>query len=129
VSSACERTLPRSGAQEEGDDMISENSEGFEKTIWERIIKQNMVPLSVDGSQYVLKNEKNSAVEIHFGARYLVPPRQLSKLEPAVGRKSDTLDISSADFLVVNKNPTPNRSRQYIPWKKIREIVFLDAEP
>jgi hypothetical protein len=105
--------------------MMSENGEGFEKTIWERMIKQNMVRLSVDGSQYVLNDKKNSAVEIHFGARYLVPPRQLSKLEPAVGRKSDTLDISSADFLVVNKNPTLNRSRQYIPWKKIREILFM----
>jgi hypothetical protein len=27
----------------------------------------------------------------------------------------------------VNKNPALNRSRQYIPWKKIFEIVFLDA--
>ena len=80
-------------------------------------------------STYVLNNKKNSAVEIHFGARYLTPPHQLSKLEPTVGLKSDTLDISGADFLVVNKNPALNRSRQYIPWKKIREIIFLDAEP
>ena len=107
--------------------MMSENGEGFEKTIWERMIKQNMVPLKADGSHstYVLDDRKNSAVEIHFGTRYAIPPRQLSKLEPAVGRKSDTLDISSADFLVVNKNPTLNRSRQYIPWKKIREILFM----
>jgi hypothetical protein len=119
------------GEQEERDDMMSENGEGVEKTVWERIIKQNMVPLDVDGSEsiYALNHKKNGAVEIHFGAEYLVPPRQLSKLEPTVGLKSDTLDISGADFLVVNKNPALNRSRQYIPWKKIREIIFLDAEP
>jgi hypothetical protein len=102
--------------------------EGSEKTIWEALIKLNMVPLTGNGSEsiYVLNNTKNRAVEIHFGTRYLSPPRQLSNLEPVVGRRNDTLDISSADFLIVNKNPALNRCRQYIPWKKIREIVFLD---
>ena len=64
------------------------NNDASEKTSWERMIKQNMVPLKVDGSQstYVLDDKKNSAVEIHFGTRYLIPPRQLSKVEPAVAR-------------------------------------------
>jgi hypothetical protein len=101
-----------------------------EKTIWETMIKQNMVPRNVDGNQstYVLDGTKNSAVEIHFGTRYLVPPRQLAKVEPAVGRSRDTLDISSTEFLILNRNPALNACRQYIPWKKIFQIVFLDAE-
>ena len=105
------------------------NNDASEKTIWERMIRQNMVPLQVDGSQstYVLDDKKNSAVEIHFGTQYLIPPRQLSKVEPAVGRKRDSLDISSAEFLILNRNPALNSSRQYIPWKKIVDIVFLDA--
>ena len=67
------------------------------------MIKQNMVPLKADGSHstYVLDDRKNSAVEIHFGTRYAIPPRQLSKVEPAVGRGRDTVDISSADFLIL----------------------------
>ena len=105
------------------------NNDASEKTIWERMIKQSMLPLEVDGSQstYVLDEKKNSAVEIHFGTRYLIPPRQLSKVEPAVGRGRDTVDISSADFLILNRNPALNVCRQFIPWNKIHEIVFLDA--
>lgn len=108
---------------------MSDNIHPSEKSIWETMIKQNMVPLNVAGSQstYVLDDTKNSAVEIHFGSRYLIPPRQLSKVEPAVGRSRDTLDIASAEFLILNRNPALNSSRQYIPWKKIFEIVFLDA--
>ncbi len=108
---------------------MSEKNDGLEKAAWERIIKEKMLPLKLDGntSIYVLNEKKNSAVEIHFGIKYLVPPRQLSKMEPAVGRSSDTLDISSADFLIVNRNPAVKKCRQFIPWKKISEIVFLDA--
>jgi hypothetical protein len=108
---------------------MSDNSDGMSKSTWERIIKEKMVPLNLAGnaSIYVLNEKKNSAVEIHFGTKYLVPPRQLSKMEPAVGRTSDTLDISSADFLIVNRNPAVKKCRQFIPWKKISEIVFLDA--
>ena len=108
---------------------MSEYGDGLAKATWERIIKEKMVPLNLAGSEsiYVLNEKKNSAVEIHFGTKYLVPPRQLSKMEPAVGRTSDTLDISSADFLIVNRNPAVKKCRQFIPWKKISEIVFLDA--
>jgi len=108
---------------------MSDNSDGMSKSTWEKIIKEKMVPLKLDGnaSIYILNEKKNSAVEIHFGIKYLVPPRQLSKMEPAVGRSSDTLDISSADFLIVNRNPAVKKCRQFIPWKKISEIVFLDA--
>lgn len=108
---------------------MSNKSEGLEKAMWEKIIKEKMLPLKLDGnaSIYVLNEKKNSAVEIHFGIKYLVPSRQLSKMEPAVGRSSDTLDISSADFLIVNRNPAVKKCRQFIPWKKISEIVFLDA--
>ena len=105
-------------------------SDRWGKTIWEKMIKENMVRLRGDGSEstYILNEKKNRSVEIHFGARNLiVPPRQLSKMQPAVGQKSDTLDISSPDFLIMNRHPTVMKCRQYIPWKKIVEIVFLDA--
>ncbi len=109
---------------------MSDRSGEREKTIWERIIKKNMVRLKVDGSEstYMLNDKKNRSVEIHFGARNLiVPPHQPPKMQPAVGGRSDTLDTSSADFLIVNRHPTVMKYRQYIPWKKIVEIVFLDA--
>ncbi len=120
--------MGRLGTPEE--EIMNDYNGASEKTIWERMIKQNMVPLKVGGSQstYVLDHKKNSAVEIHFGTRYVTPPRHLSKMEPAVGRRSDTLDISSAEFLILNKNPALKTCRQYIPWKKIFEIVFLDAQ-
>jgi hypothetical protein len=115
---------------QEGDVIMSDGSDGQEKTIWEKMIKENMVRLNVDGSEstYILNEKKNRSVEIHFGARNLiVPPRQLSKMQPAVGRRGDTLDISSVDFLIVNRHPAVMKSKQYIPWKKIVEIVFTDA--
>ena len=109
---------------------MSDRSDKCEKTIWEKMIKENMVRLHVDGSEstYILNDKKNRSVEIHFGARNLVVnPYQLSKMRPAVGQKTDTFDISSADFLVVNKHPSAMKCKQYIPWKKIVEIVFVDA--
>lgn len=107
---------------------MTNSTDAPEKTTWERMIKQNMLPLNGDPSKstYVLDDRKNNAVEIHFGTQYLTPPRQLSKVEPVVGRKKDTVDISSADFLIINRNPGLNACRQYIPWKKIFEIVFLN---
>ena len=65
------------------------NNDASEKTSWERMIKQNMVPLKVDGSRstYVLDERKNSAVEIHFGTQYAIPPRQLSKVGAGRGPK------------------------------------------
>lgn len=108
------------------------DGDGRDKMKWERIIKENMVRVDVDGSEttYALNDRRNSSVEIHFGARYLVvPPRQPSKIQPTVGLKNDTFDISSADFLIVNRQPTLtfNKCKQFIPWKKILEIVFLNA--
>jgi hypothetical protein len=110
-------------------EIMKDDNDASERTIWKTMIKQNMVPLNGNGTDctYVLDDKKNSAVEIHFGTRYLIPPRQLSQVEPAVGRKRDSLDISSAEFLILNRNPALNTCRQYIPWKKIFEIVFLDA--
>ena len=101
-----------------------------EKTIWEARIKENMVRLNVDGSEstYKLDGKKNRSFEIHFGdSSLIVNPRQLSKIQPVVGQKTDTLDISSADFLIVNRHPSVMKCKQYIPWKKIVEIVFVDA--
>jgi hypothetical protein len=105
-------------------------SDQREKTIWEARIKENMVRLNVDGSEstYKLDGKKNRSFEIHFGdSNLIVNPRQLSKIQPVVGQKTDTLDISSADFLIVNRHPSVMKCKQYIPWKKIVEIVFVDA--
>jgi len=112
---------------------MSDRSDGGEKMIWEKMIKENMRRLNGNGSQsvYILNDKKDRSVEIHFGATNLmVPPQrygQPSKRQPAVGQWSDTLDISSTDFLIVNKHPTAMKCRQYIPWEKIVEIVFLDT--
>ncbi len=112
---------------------MSDRSDGWEKMIWEKIIMENMVRLNVNGSKsiYILNDKKNRSVEIHFGARNLIVPPQRQgqppKRQPAVGQRSDTLDISSADFLILNRHPTVMKCRQYIPWKKIVEILFLDA--
>jgi len=49
-------------------------SDRLEKTVWEKMIKENMVRLKVDGSEstYILNEKKNRSVEIHFGARNLI---------------------------------------------------------
>jgi hypothetical protein len=114
------------GTREEG--MMHDNSEASGKMIWERKIKQNMVPSKVNGRQftYSLDHTKNSAVEIHFETRNLADPCD-PKMEPVVGRRSDTFDISGAEFLVLSRNPALNTYRHHIPWTKILEIVFLDA--
>ena len=114
------------------DEITDNQNGGLDKGVWEKMIRENMVPLKAGGTRipdtYVLNHQKNSAFEIHFGTRYLNPPRHLSKMGPAVGRRNDTLDVSGEEFLLLNKNPAFNSCRQYIPWKKIFEIVFLDAE-
>jgi hypothetical protein len=114
----------------QGDHIMSDRSDGGEKMIWEKMIKENMRRLNVNGSQsvYILNDKKDRSVEIHFGAPNLIQGyHQSSKMQPAVGQGSDTLDISSADYLIVNRHPTVMKYRQYIPWKKIVAIVFLGA--
>ena len=108
---------------------MNDGSAGWEKRIWEKIIKENMVPFNVRGSKsiYKLNDKKNKSVEIQFGARNLPRYGRPTQMQPTVGQKNVTLDISGADFLIVDKHPTAMRYRQYIPWKKIVEIVFLDA--
>jgi hypothetical protein len=108
---------------------MNTNNDASGKTIWAGKIKQNMVSAQIGSGQatYVLDLKKNSAVEIHFAAPFLSPLRQLPRVAPAVARSSDTLDVSSADFLILNRNPALNSHRQHIPWNKIVEILFLDA--
>jgi hypothetical protein len=110
---------------------MGDRNDKLEKTIWEKMIKEHMVRLTVNGSEstYKLNGKKSRSFEIHFGARNLiVNPYQLSKMQqPAVGQTTDTLDISSADFLIVNRHASVMKCKQYIPWKKIVEIVFVDA--
>jgi hypothetical protein len=110
--------------------MMSESSNGGQKKIWAKIIKEKMV--KVDGSQsiYRLSEKKNKSVEIQLYPRNLpvLPQRQspLSKVQLPVGQRNVTLDVSRADFLILNKEQTAMKQTQYIPWNKIAEIVFRD---
>lgn len=110
---------------------MEKKSRGEEKTIWAKIIKENMV--RVDGSQsiYRLNDKKNNSVEIQLCNRNLAAhpqrPGRPSKIEAPVGQRNVTLDVSLADFLIVNRHPTVMKYKQYIPWNKIVEIVFRDA--
>jgi len=108
--------------------MIHDNRDASGKAAWEGKIKQNMVPSKLTGRPctYALDHTKNSAVEIHVETTNLAHPRD-SKMEPVVGRRSDTFDISGAEFLVLNRNPALNTHQHHIPWTKILETVFLDA--
>ena len=37
------------------------------------------------------------------------------------------LDVGSPDFLVLSRHPMAMNYKHFIPWKRIVEIVFLDA--
>jgi len=110
---------------------MNNKSAGQDKTLWERIIKQKMVTVPGSNSTYKLNDKKNSSVEIHYGASPLkVPLRrngQPAETQPAVGRGNATLDIASPDFLVLSRHPAAMNYKHFIPWKRIVEIVFLDA--
>jgi hypothetical protein len=109
---------------------MENKSRGEEKTIWAKIIKENMV--RVDGSQsvYRLNDKKNKSVEIQLLTRNLVAhpqrPGRPPKIEAPVGQRNVTLDVSRADFLIVSRHSTVMKYKQYIPWNKIVEIVFRD---
>ena len=110
---------------------MSNKGEGWEKTMWEKRIKDTMIPVSGSKSVYRLNDKKAKSVEIHFGARNLTIPRRRYGhppiMQPAVGQGNVTLDVSSADFLIMDKHPAVLKCIQYIPWKKIVEIVFPEA--
>lgn len=110
---------------------MNNKSAGQDKTIWEKIIKQKMVTVQGSKSTYKLNDKKNSSVEIHYNsaARLKVPVRngQSSEMQPAVGQRNATLDVTSPDFLVLSRHPTVMNYKHYIPWKRIIKIVFLDA--
>jgi hypothetical protein len=44
-----------------------DKSDGKDKAIWEKIIKQNMVTVHGSKSTYKLNDKRNSSVEIHYG--------------------------------------------------------------
>jgi hypothetical protein len=50
-----------------GDDLMYDKSDGKDKAIWEKIIKQNMVTVHGSKSTYKLNDKRNSSVEIHYG--------------------------------------------------------------
>lgn len=105
-------------------------SAGQDKTIWEKIIKQKMVTVQGSKSTYKFNDKKNSSVEIHYSAAPLKAPirnGQSSETQPAVGQRNATLDVASPDFLVLSRHPAVMNYKHYIPWKRIIEIVFLDA--
>ena len=107
-----------------------DKSAGQEKSVWETIIQRNMVRVDGSKSTYKLNENRNSSVEIHYGAAPFNVPRRRNveqpEDQPAVGQKNATLDVSSQDFLVLSHLQTAMKSKHFIPWKKIVEIVFLD---
>lgn len=110
---------------------MNNNNAGQDKALWERIIKQKMVTVQGSESTYRLNDKKNSSVEIHYGASLMKVPLRPSgppaETQPAVGRGNTTLDVASPDFLVLSRHPTAMNYKHFIPWKRIVEIVFLDA--
>jgi len=110
---------------------MSDRIEGREKMIWEKMIRETMVPVKGSKCTYRLNEKKAKSVEIHFGAKNrFVPPQrygQPPKVQPAVGQTNVTLDVSNSDFLIVNKHAAVMKCTQYIPWGKILEIVFPEA--
>jgi hypothetical protein len=105
-------------------------SAGQAKSVWETIIKENMVTIDGSESIYKLNDKRNSSVEIHYGAapfkRHFRRNDQPSEMQPAVGQSNATLDVASPDFLVLSQLPAAMKVKHFIPWKKIVEIVFLD---
>ena len=110
---------------------MNSKSAGQDKTLWEKIIKQKMVTVRGSKSTYKLNGKKNSSVEIHYGASPLKVSFRRKGLspeaQPAVGQGNATLDVASPDFLVLSRHPTAMNYKHFIPWKRIVEIVFLDA--
>ena len=110
---------------------MNDRSAGQDKTLWETIIKQKMLTVRGSKSTYKLNDKRNSSVEIHYGASPLkVPLRrngQPAETQPAVGQGNATLDVGSPDFLVLSRHPTAMNYKHFIPWRKIVEIVFVDA--
>ena len=110
--------------------MNSKNA-GQDKAPWEKIIKQKMVTVQGSKSTYRLNDKKNSSVEIHYGASPLKGPLRRNgppaETLPAVGQGNATLDTASPDFLVLSRHPAAMNYKHFIPWKRIVEIVFMDA--
>ncbi|MEW5975082.1 MAG: hypothetical protein AB1898_04660 [Acidobacteriota bacterium] len=110
---------------------MTDGGEGLEKRIWQKIIQQNMLRLGVDVSEsecYILDPKRNQSVEIHFGNRKTMNPGgEPSETWSAVGRKGDSLETSSADYLILERSPRVRRFKQYIPWKNILQIAFPEA--
>ena len=110
---------------------MNDESVQQDKTLWEKIIKQEMVTVQGSKSTYRLNEKKNSSVEIHYGASPLKGSlrrnAQPVEAQPAVGERNATLDVASPDFLVLSRHPTAMNYKHFIPWKRIVEIVFQDA--
>ena len=109
---------------------MNDKSGGQDKALWEKIIKQKMVTVQGSKSTYRLNDKKNSSVEIHYGASLMKVPRRNgtpAETQPAVGQGNATLDTASPDFLVLSRHPATMNYKHFIPWKRIVEIVFMDA--
>ena len=90
---------------------------------WIKLIKENMVLVAGSKTTYRFVDKEPRSVAIDFGALDLrgahVKKDPSSSPESAKHQKNVTLDISDADYLIVNKSPSLMRCRQLIPWKRI----------
>ena len=89
---------------------MNDKNAGQDRTLWEKIIRQEMVTVQGSKSTYKLNDKKNSSVEIHYGAGPLKAPfgrnGQPPETQPAVGERNATLDVASPDFLDLSRHPT-----------------------
>jgi hypothetical protein len=101
---------------------------------WEQIIKENMVLVEGEKTSYRVKDGKRAVLILFGTGEFNVPPdfsESRSDTAPFGGPHEITLDLSHADFLIVDKhrNDTAPRFKHYIPWEKIVDIVFLEPSP
>jgi len=98
---------------------------------WEQIVKANMVLVDGEKTSYRVKDGKHAVLIVLGTGEFSVPPElseRRSDIAPFGGPHEITLDLSNADFLVVNKHTSDMapKFRHYIPWDKIVDIVFLE---
>ena len=96
---------------------------------WEKVIRNNMEPLSVVAGQpatlFIARGEKTLVWVLTELGEFPAPPPPLDRFEMApMGGRDVTFDVSDPDFLVVQKVVGVAEYIHYIPWGKLVDIVF-----
>ena len=101
---------------------------------WEQIIKENMVLVEGEKTSYRVQDGKRAVLILFSTGEFNVPldfSESRSDTAPFGGPHEITLDLSHADFLIVESTEMimASRFKHYIPWDKIVDIVFLEPSP